>query len=212
MNRLTPELVLRAYRHGLFPMADPDDGDRVYWYAPDPRAVLPLDGLHVPHSLARVVRQGRYRVTTDTAFDAVLAACATPGAGRETTWISAEVARVYGELHRLGYAHSVECWDGDGLAGGLYGVALGGAFFGESMFHRAASDVAPAGRDASKVALVHLVARLRAGGFVLLDVQFSTPHLARFGLVEVRRADYERRLAAALSHPADWRTLDGEPK
>ena len=203
VDRLTPDLLLYAYRHGLFPMADPDEGGRVYWYAPDPRAVLPLDDFHVPHSLARVVRQGRYRVTTDRAFDAVIAACAAPGPGREATWISDELAVAYGSLHRLGYAHSVECWDdgvdGPVMAGGLYGVTLAGAFFGESMFHRR--------RDASKVALVHLVERLRAGGFVLLDTQLTTPHLTRFGVVEIPRAAYERRLAAALRVEADWNAL-----
>jgi leucyl/phenylalanyl-tRNA--protein transferase len=204
VDRLTPDLVLYAYRHGLFPMADPDEGDRVYWYAPDPRAVLPLERFHVSRSLARVVRQGRYRVTTDAAFDAVIAACAAPARGREATWISGDLAAAYRALHRLGHAHSVECWDdgadGPVLAGGLYGVALAGAFFGESMFHR--------GRDASKVALVHLVGRLRAGGFVLLDTQLSTPHLVRFGVVEIPRAAYERRLSVALHTEADWHALD----
>jgi len=205
VDRLTPDLVLYAYRQGLFPMADPGDGDRIYWYAPDPRAVLPLETFHVPRSLARVVRQGRYRVTTDAAFEAVVRACAAPAPGRTTTWISGEIAAAFTRLHRRGFAHSVECWDDEGeggavLAGGLYGVALGGAFFGESMFSRR--------RDASKVALVHLVERLRAGGFVLLDTQFSTPHLARFGVVEIPRADYEAALQNALALEADWYAAD----
>ncbi|MDX1419722.1 MAG: leucyl/phenylalanyl-tRNA--protein transferase [Rubricoccaceae bacterium] len=205
MYQLTPDLVLYAYRQGLFPMADPDADDRIHWYAPDPRAVLPLDGFHVPRSLARVVRQGRYRVTTDRAFEAVLHACARPGPGRESTWISEEIVRVFAGLHRRGFAHSVECWvdedpGGPALAGGLYGVALGGAFFGESMFHRR--------RDASKVALVHLVDRLRAGGFALLDTQFSTPHLARFGVVEIPREAYESALENALRVRADWHRAD----
>jgi leucyl/phenylalanyl-tRNA--protein transferase len=200
VDRLDPDLVLHAYCQGLFPMADPDEGDRIYWYAPDPRAVLPLDRFHVPNSLARVVRQGRFRVTTDEAFGAVIRACAAPAPGRTSTWISPAVVGAFEGLHGRGYAHSVECWDAEGLAGGLYGVALAGAFFGESMFHRR--------RDASKVALVHLVERLRAGGFVLLDTQFTTPHLARFGVVEVRRAEYARRLAAALRVPADWYALE----
>lgn len=209
VDRLTPELVLHAYRHGLFPMADPDEGDRVYWYAPDPRAVLPLERFHVPRSLARVVRQRRYRVTADAAFEAVIRACAAPAPGRESTWISDEIAETFTHLHRHGFAHSVECWDdgpdGPQLAGGLYGVALGGAFFGESMFHHG-----PSGRDASKVALVHLVARLRAGGFVLLDTQFTTAHLARFGAVEVPRALYDAALQRALRVAADWHAADGE--
>lgn len=192
---LTPELLLHGYARGIFPMADADDGE-VRWYAADPRAVLPLDGLHVPKSLARVVRQGAFGVTTDRAFEAVMRACAEPAPGRETTWISEELVGAYVALHEAGYAHSVECWKNGALVGGLYGVALGGAFFGESMFHRA--------RDASKVALVHLVEQLRAGGFVLLDVQFQTPHLARFGVEEVPRRAYERRLAAALAVEARW--------
>jgi len=197
---LSPELLLYAYGHGLFPMADPDEGGQLYWYAPDPRAVLPLDAFHVPSSLARVVRQGRFEVRVDTAFEAVMRACAAPAPGRASTWISEPMIEAYVDLHRVGYAHSVECWRGGALVGGLYGVRLGGAFFGESMFHRAA--------DASKVALVHLVDRLRAGGFVLLDTQMATPHLARFGVVEIPRAAYEARLAEALRVEGDWRALD----
>ena len=196
-DALTPDLLLAAYQAGVFPMAD---GDDVAWYAPDPRGVLPLDGFHVPRTLAKTVRQGRFEVRTDTAFQAVVEACAAPAPGREETWISAEIVRAYTALHRLGFAHSVECWrpgaDGDALVGGLYGVSLGGAFFGESMFHRAT--------DASKVALVHLVGRLRAGGYVLLDTQMTTSHLGRFGAVEIPRAEYERRLAAALRVRARW--------
>ncbi|MDT0632226.1 leucyl/phenylalanyl-tRNA--protein transferase [Rubrivirga sp. F394] len=201
---LTPDLLVAAYRAGAFPMADPDDGDRVGWYAPDPRAVLPLDAFHVPKTLARTVRAGRFRVTTDTAFEAVVRACAAPAPGREETWISDEIVAAYTALHEHGLAHSVECWtdgpEGARFAGGLYGVALGGAFFGESMVSRE--------RDASKVALVWLVRRLRAGGFVLLDTQMSTPHLARFGVVEIPRAEYERRLDTALAVRADWHALD----
>ena len=200
---LTPHLLLSAYQAGVFPMADPDDGDRVGWYAPDPRAVLPLDAFHVPKTLARTVRAGRFRVTVDRAFEAVVRACAEPAPGREQTWISEEIVAAYSALHDGGFGHSVECWtDAGAFAGGLYGVALGGAFFGESMVSRE--------RDASKVALVWLVRRLRAGGFALLDTQMSTPHLARFGVVEVPRDEYERRLAAALAAEADWSTLDGE--
>ena len=198
---LTPDLLLAAYRAGAFPMADPDDGGRVGWYAPDPRAVLPLDAFHVPKTLARTVRAGRFRVTADRAFETVVRACAEPAPGREQTWISEEIVAAYAALADAGFGHSVECWAEDGqFAGGLYGVALGGAFFGESMVSRE--------RDASKVALVWLVRRLRAGGFVLLDTQMSTPHLERFGVVEVPRAEYEWRLSAALGVRADWLALD----
>lgn len=201
---LTPPLLLAAYRVGAFPMADPDSDDQIGWYMPDPRGVLPLDGFHAPRSLAKTVRQGRFRVTVDAAFERVVRSCAEPRPGREETWISEEIVRSYTALHRLGYAHSVECWrdgpEGAEFAGGLYGVALGGAFFGESMTTRV--------RDASKVALVHLVRRLRAGGFVLLDTQMVTAHTARFGAVEIPRAEYERRLAAALAVRADWRAPD----
>ena len=182
-------------------MADPDDGDRIFWCAPDPRAVLPLDGLRVSRSLRQRLRRGTYRVTADRAFNDVVEGCAAPAPGREQTWISAEIAEAYRLLHRLGHAHSVECWDGSGaLVGGLYGVALGGAFFGESMFSRAT--------DASKVALVRLVERLRVGGFSLLDVQMQTPHLARLGVVEVSREAYEARLAEAVHRVADWALTD----
>jgi leucyl/phenylalanyl-tRNA--protein transferase len=198
---LTPDLLLAAYAQGAFPMGDPDDGGRVAFYAPDPRAILPLDAFHVPATLAKTVRQGRYHVVVDADFEGVVRACAAPAPGRETTWITDEIVAAYVALHRAGFAHSVECHDADGFAGGLYGVALGGAFFGESMVSLR--------RDASKVALVGLVERLRAGGFVLLDTQMATPHTARFGVVEVPRRTYERRLAAALRVHADWRALDG---
>lgn len=196
---LTPDLLVHAYRLGVFPMADADG--QIGWYAPDPRAVLPLEAFHVPASLARIVRQGRFQITADQAFEAVMRGCAAPARGRELTWISEEIVEGYLALHRRGIAHSVECWaerpDGQiELVGGLYGVALGGAFFGESMFHRK--------RDASKVALVHLVDRLKAGGFVLLDTQMTTPHLERFGVVEIPRSEYERRLEAALRIEAIW--------
>jgi len=197
---LTPDLLLSAYAQGAFPMGDPDRCGRVAFYAPDPRAVLPLDAFHVPATLARTVRQGRFRVVVDVDFEGTVRACAAPAPGRETTWISDEIVAAYTALHRAGFAHSVECYDADGFAGGLYGVALGGAFFGESMVSTR--------RDASKVALVHLVGRLRAGGFVLLDTQMTTPHTARFGVVEIPRRDYERRLARALAVRADWRAID----
>ena len=190
---LTAEVLIRAYASGVFPMADGRDGP-IHWYAPDPRAVMPLDAFHVPRSLRQVVRKGTFEVTIDVDFPAVIGACAE----REETWISAVIERAYTELHRLGLAHSVETWREGRLAGGLYGVGLGGAFFGESMFSRET--------DASKVALVALVERLRSRGFVLLDTQFLTPHLARFGAVEIPRRQYERRLAEAIRLP---RRFDG---
>lgn len=197
---LTTELLLSAYCSGLFPMADPDDRDRISWYAPDPRAVLPLDGLHVSRSLARTIQRGRFEIGVDTSFESVMRMCAEPAEDRETTWISEELIGAYTELHERGYAHSVECRADDELVGGLYGVAIGGAFFGESMFSRA--------RDASKVALAHLVERLQTGKFVLLDTQMNTPHLARMGVVVISRAEYEVSLVSALTVSADWNALD----
>lgn len=195
---LRPSVLLHAYRAGLFPMADPDEDDRIYWYAPDPRAILPLDGLRVTRSLRQRIRRGTFSVTVDRAFEHVIAACAEPAPGREQTWISDEIRWAYSALYHAGYAHSVECWNERGrLVGGLYGVKLGGAFFGESMFSRET--------DASKVALVHLVERMRAGGFTLLDVQLQNPHLQRLGAIEISREAYEKRLAAALDVSADWR-------
>jgi leucyl/phenylalanyl-tRNA--protein transferase len=193
---ITPELLLRAYRAGLFPMAETRDGFRLYWLDPELRGVLPLDRFHLPRRLARTVLADRYRVTTDAAFDVVIGACAEAGPRRAETWINPTIEGLFVALHRLGHAHSVECWDGTELVGGLYGLAIGGAFFGESMFSRA--------RDASKVALVHLVARLRMGGFTLLDTQFVTTHLAQFGTREVPRIAYRRSLAEAIDVPAVW--------
>ena len=195
---LTPDLLLSAYHAGVFPMADPDG--EVGWYAPDPRAVLPLDAFHVPKTLAKTVRQQRFEVAVDRDFEGTMRACAASAPDRPETWISEGLVEAYVALHRAGFAHSVECWQGGAFAGGLYGVAVGGAFFGESMVSLQ--------RDASKVALVALVDRLRAGGFRLLDTQMSTPHLARFGVVEVPRAAFERRLAAALAVEADWSAID----
>ncbi|MCH7637899.1 MAG: leucyl/phenylalanyl-tRNA--protein transferase [Bacteroidetes bacterium] len=197
---LTTELLLSAYCSGLFPMADPDDDGRISWYAPDPRAILPLDGLHISKSLARTVRQGKFEVSVDRAFENVMRMCAESAPGRETTWISEELIGAYSELHERDYAHSVECRRDGELAGGLYGVAIGGAFFAESMFSRS--------RDASKVALAHLVERLQAGRFVLLDVQMNTPHLARLGAVVISRSAYGIRLARALTVSADWNAID----
>ena len=198
---VTPELVLRAYRAGLFPMAETRRGNRLYWLDPEQRGVLPLDRFHVPRRLLRTVRSGLYSVTSDRCFPAVISACASSAPGREDTWINPDIERLFGALHELGHAHSVECRQDGVLVGGLYGVSLGGVFFGESMFSRA--------RDASKVALVHLVARLRVGGYRLLDTQFTTSHLAQFGTEEVPRDDYKRLLAAAVDSPARWDVSDG---
>ncbi len=191
---VTPELVLRAYRAGLFPMAERRDADRLYWLDPDRRGIQPLEQFHLPKRLARTVLSGVFEVRCNTAFAEVLAGCAAPTEERPETWISPEIERLFGALHLMGHAHSVECWQEGRLAGGLYGVALGGAFIGASMFRRA--------RDASKVALVHLVVRLRLGGFSLLDTQFVTDHLARFGAMEVPRLEYRRLLAEAVDLPA----------
>ena len=185
---LSPDLLLNAYCQGVFPMAHGDG--RIYWHDPDPRAILPLDGFHVPRSLAKVVRKGLFEVRVNTDFAAVIRACAEPGEGREDTWISPEIIAAYTTLHRLGFAHSVECWRDGRLVGGLYGVTVRGLYAGESMFSRE--------RDASKVALVHLVERLRRGGFQLLDTQFMTDHLRRFGAVEISRRAYKLRLREAL--------------
>ncbi len=195
-GRLTPELLLAAYAAGLFPMAEDAGDPDIFWVEPRRRGILPLDALHVPRRLARTVRQGRFTITTDRAFEAVLAGCAEPAPGRTTTWINATIAEACKELFRRRHAHSVEAWHEDELVGGLYGVSLGGAFFGESMFSRAT--------DASKVALVHLVARLRAGGYRLLDTQFVTEHLSQFGTIEVSRTAYRRLLNAALAANGDW--------
>ncbi len=197
--RITAETLLRAYRWGLFPMAEYRGDPTIYWVDPEVRAVLPLERFHVSRSLARTVRRGGFTIRVDGDFAGVVRACAAPRRGGGETWISRTIEQLYGDLFRLGYAHSVEFWRGGTLAGGLYGVAIGGAFFGESMFSRV--------RDASKVALTHLAARLAAGGFLLLDAQFPADHLARFGAIEVPRADYLRRLERALHADADFYSL-----
>jgi leucyl/phenylalanyl-tRNA--protein transferase len=186
--KLTPHLLLNAYAQGIFPMAH-EDGE-VYWYDPDPRAILPLDSFHLPRSLARTLRQDGFQVRFDTAFREVITACAEPAPGRELTWINDEIIESYCELHTLGFAHSVETWIEGKLAGGLYGVSLAGLFAGESMFSRAT--------DSSKIALVYLVEHLRRQRFILLDVQFMTPHLRRFGVIEISRRQYKKRLEQAL--------------
>lgn len=187
---LTPDLLIRAYSVGLFPMAESRRDPTLYWIDPEQRGVLPLDAFHVPRKLKRLIRRAPFDIRVDTAFREVIEGCATPAPGREDTWINTEIVRVYGVLHRMGCAHSVECWADDRLVGGLYGVALGGAFFGESMFSRAT--------NASKVALVHLVARLIKGGFQLLDAQFVNDHLKQFGAHEIPREAYRAQLGAAL--------------
>ena len=202
MHPLDPDLLLRAYAAGIFPMADGRDAADLFWVEPKKRGVLPLDAFHLPRSLAKLLRQERFELTADRAFDEVIRACAAPGPGegREESWINGPILDGYARLHRLGFAHSLECWVDGELAGGLYGVKLGAAFFGESMFTRV--------RDASKVALAHLIARLRVGGFRLLDTQFLTDHLARFGAVEVPRAVYRASLDSALSVDGDFFALD----
>ena len=194
---VTPELILRAYQAGLFPMAETRDAKDLFWLDPEQRGILPLDSFHIPRRLLRTVLANKFQVTTDTDFPATIAACADPRPGHDETWINPDIERLFTALHRMGHAHSVECRDQQGaLVGGLYGVAIAGAFFGESMFSRA--------RDASKIALVHLVARLRLGGYTLLDTQFVTSHLTQFGDTEIPRADYQARLAEALATPAEW--------
>jgi leucyl/phenylalanyl-tRNA--protein transferase len=193
---VTPDLMLRAYRAGLFPMAETRHGERLYWLDPEQRGVLPLSGFHLPRRLLRTALSDAFEVAADRDFRAVVRGCASPAPGREDTWINGEIERLFTDLFRLGHAHSVECRRGGRLAGGLYGVSLGGVFFGESMFSIE--------RDASKVALAHLVARLRLGGYRLLDTQFVTRHLAQFGVLEVPRDEYKMLLAAAVESRAAW--------
>lgn len=200
---ITPQVLLKAYACGIFPMAESADDPQLYWIEPQARGILPLDAVSVPKRLRRTIRQAPYIVRVDTAIDDVIDGCAASRPGRQTTWINARIRNLYLELHRLGYCHTVEVWSGGRLVGGLYGVALGGAFFGESMFSEA--------RDASKIALIHLCARLIHGGFVMLDTQFVTDHLRQFGTIEVDRADFHRQLDAALKVEADFFRLEREP-
>jgi leucyl/phenylalanyl-tRNA---protein transferase len=191
---VTPDLLLRAYAAGIFPMAESADSPVLRWVEPHRRGILPLDGFHVPRSLRKTVRRQVFEITADRDFAAVMRGCAESAPGREETWINEEIHRVYNALHAQGHAHSIEAWHGGELVGGLYGVSIGSAFFGESMFSRMT--------DASKVALVHLVARLRAGGYTLLDAQFMTAHLQRFGAISIERRRYMALLEAALARPA----------
>ncbi len=196
---ITPEVLLKAYACGIFPMAESAEDPALYWIEPEERGIISLDGFHVPSRLARLVKSDRFVVVASRDFDGVIDGCAAPGLGRSRTWINVRIRKLYRRLYDAGHCHTIEVYDGDRLVGGLYGVSLGAAFFGESMFHRA--------RDASKVALVHLVARLKAGGFMLLDTQFVTDHLRQFGAIEVSRRAYHKLLVNALGGSADFAAL-----
>ncbi len=198
LPEITPTLLLQAYASGVFPMADAAHAEEIFWIDPRRRGILPLEGLRVSRRLARTFLKADFEIRIDSCFGAVVKACAD----RPETWINDQIFTLYRDLHRMGFAHSVEIWIGGVLSGGLYGVALGGAFFGESMFSRS--------RDASKLALIALVARLRAGGFTLLDTQFVTDHLTRLGAIEISRAAYHQRLEAAINRPADFLALSGD--
>ncbi|MCL4138007.1 UNVERIFIED_CONTAM: hypothetical protein GTU68_010354 [Idotea baltica] len=194
--RFDTEDLLACYRRGVFPMAESQDDLRLFLVDPDMRGILPLRGFHIPSRLKKTVRQEPYQVRYDTAFTRVMEGCAAPGKARESTWINSVILNLYSKLHKQGHAHSVECWDGNTLVGGLYGVSIGGAFFGESMFSIAT--------DASKIALVHLVARLLEGGYKLLDAQFHNPHLEQFGLLEIPRNEFKVLLVEALATKASF--------
>ena len=202
MSTITPQILLKAYSAGIFPMAESAEDNALYWVEPEERGIFPLDGLHISHSLRKRVRQRRFDIRIDTAFPKVIAACAEKKPDRRTTWINQRIKSLYGQLFKMGCCHSVECWQDDELVGGLYGVRIGAAFFGESMFSNAT--------DASKVALVHLVARLKAGGFHLLDAQFTTPHLETLGARTVSRTDYHVLLERAIDQDADFFKFDGD--
>jgi len=197
---LTPELIVRAYRAGIFPMAEHQDSSDLFWVSPPLRGIIPLEAYHISKSLRKTLKKHAYQVRVDTDFAGVIEGCATSGVDRDTTWINPEIRRLYGALFDRGLVHTVEVWDGAELVGGLYGLALGAAFFGESMFHRKT--------DCSKIAMAHLLARLTAGGFRLLDTQFVTDHLRTFGGIEIPRELYELRLADALQYQGDWRAIE----
>lgn len=202
MFEITPQVLLKAYSCGIFPMAESADDPALYWIEPQQRGVLPLDDLHIPKRLLRTVRTTPFKVKVDTDYDAVIDGCAAPRVGRMSTWINNRIRTLYRELFELGACHTVEVWDGDRIVGGLYGVALKSAFFGESMFSTE--------RDASKIALVHLAARLIRGGFTLLDTQFVTEHLRQFGTIELDRMTFQRELELALEKDADFYALPRE--
>ncbi len=191
---LTPDILLRAYAIGIFPMAEGRQHAELHWIDPEQRGVLPLEAFYAPRKLRRRIRRQDFEVRCDSAFGEVIRACAEPAPNRPDTWINPAIQHLYTELHEMGFAHSVECWQDGALVGGLYGVSLGAAFFGESMFSRLS--------DASKVALAHLVLRLKKGGYRLLDTQFATPHLTRFGVIEISRQEYRSRLARAITAQA----------
>lgn len=198
--KITPQVLLKAYACGLFPMAESADDPSLYWIEPDQRGVIPLAGFHLPKSLAKTIKKQVFEVRVNTDFDGVISGCAELTTDRKDTWINAPIRSLYGELFNMGFCHTVECWRDDALMGGLYGVHIGGAFFGESMFSRQ--------KDASKVALAHLVKRLNVGGFALLDTQFVTDHLRKFGAQEVPRADYQLLLEDALQIEGDFFKFD----
>jgi leucyl/phenylalanyl-tRNA---protein transferase len=203
---ITPQVLLKAYACGIFPMAESAEDPALYWIEPQQRGVLPLDQVHVPRRLARTIKQGTFDIRVDSDFDGVISGCAASRPGRRTTWINPRIRGLYRDLFQSGYCHTVEAWASGQLVGGLYGVALNGVFFGESMFSTE--------RDASKVALVYLCARLLRGGFLLLDTQFVTDHLRQFGTVEIERGDFHKLLERALAHEADFAALpkDASPE
>lgn len=194
-DEITPQMLLTAYAGGYFPMAESREADELFWFHPQKRGIIPLESFHVPHSLEKALKRTPFILTCNKAFDGVIRACAEPNADRPETWINDRIIALYSALHRMGHAHSIECWQNGTLAGGLYGVAIGGAFFGESMFSRAS--------NASKAALVELVTRLKAAGYGLLDTQYVNPHLLQFGCIEVKRGNYMNMLGKALElHPS----------
>ncbi|MEL6922273.1 MAG: leucyl/phenylalanyl-tRNA--protein transferase [Pseudomonadota bacterium] len=201
---ITPDVLLEAYACGIFPMAETADDPGLFWVEPRQRGIIPLDAFHVPRRLARTARQRPYDIRCNTAFEAMMRLCAESAEDRAETWINERIISLYTALHERGHAHSVECWQDDRLVGGLYGVTLGGAFFGESMVSRA--------RDASKLALIDLVERLKRGGFVLLDTQFNTAHLSQFGAIEVPRKRYQSMLVDALEVTGDIGVFSGDPQ
>jgi leucyl/phenylalanyl-tRNA--protein transferase len=202
MYVLSPETLIKAYALGVFPMAEHRDDDRIFFVDPDHRGILPLENIHLPRSLKKKINQKPYRITVNRAFDQIIDGCREVSTDREDSWINPQIRQLYCALARLGFAHSVEAWDGDKLVGGLYGVALAGAFFGESMFSRAT--------DASKITLIHLMARLVAGGFTLLDTQFTNPHLEQFGAIEIPREEFKTRLSEALAADARFPVDDDD--
>jgi leucyl/phenylalanyl-tRNA---protein transferase len=202
MIPLTADIILNAYANGIFPMADDRDNPELFWVDPEYRCIFPLDHFHIPKSLMKKIRKNPFEVTVDQSFNLVMQECAAHTDGRDTTWINQTIMDLFAELHQRGFAHSIECWQNGKLAGGLYGVSFTGVFCGESMFTRVT--------DASKIALTYLVARLRHGGYTLLDAQFMTDHLAKFGAIEIERLEYQKRLERALKVKADFYSLPFE--